>query len=154
MSRFEVRPIEARDIEATVRMWRRSREDVQPDLEARLGYGPEDDLAFFHETLMAKCRIWIAECGGVPLGLLVLDDDSIEQLYVEPGEQRNGIARTLLDFAKEHSTGRLELHTHKSNANARRFYERNGFRAARFGVSAPPESEPDVLYEWERTRSG
>ena len=150
LSPFELRLIEARDVEATVRMWRRSREGVQPGLEARLDYSPEDDLAFFRNTLMAECRIWIADREGVPIGLLALEGESIEQLYIEPDQQRTGIGRALLDFAMENSKGRLQLHTHQSNMGARRFYEGHGFRAVEFGVSAPPESEPDVRYEWER----
>jgi hypothetical protein len=40
------------------------------------------------------------------------------------------------------------LYTLQINTNARAFYERNGFRALKFGLSPPPESEPDVEYHW------
>ena len=42
----------------------------------------------------------------------------------------------------------LRLYTFQANANGRAFYEKNGFRAVRFGISSPPESEPDVEYHW------
>jgi hypothetical protein len=37
---------------------------------------------------------------------------------------------------------------------ARSFYERRGFRAVQFGVSPPPESEPDVRYAWDPSDGG
>jgi len=40
------------------------------------------------------------------------------------------------------------LYTVQINTNGRAFYEKNGFVAVRFGVSAAPESEPDVEYHW------
>jgi hypothetical protein len=32
---------------------------------------------------------------------------------------------------------------------ARSFYEKHGFFPVRFGISPPPESEPDVLSRWK-----
>ena len=149
MDPIEIRLIEEVDVKATVKMWRRSREGVQPELEARLGYSPEDDLAFFTNTLLQECDVRIAVRGGRPIGLLAMNGDSVEQLYLDPREQRGGIGTALLDLAKGVSPGRLQLHTHQSNASAREFYERHGFRAVEFGVSPAPENEPDVRYEWD-----
>ena len=146
--RIEIRRIEESEIETTVRMWRRSREDVQPALEARMGYSPADDLEFFTNILLQECEVWIAVRGTSPLGLLAIDGDSIEQLYIDPLEQRKQIGSSLLDLAKSRSPTRLRLHTHQANLGARAFYERRGFRAIEFGISAPPENEPDVRYEW------
>ncbi len=149
MDRVEIRPIEQTDIEETVRMWRRSREGVQPALEARMNHSPADDLAFFTHTLLMECNVWIAVADEGPVGLLVMNGDSVEQLYIEPTEQRKGIGSALLDFAKRESPSRLRLHTHQANTGARTFYEAHGFRAVHFGVSAAPENEPDVRYEWD-----
>ncbi len=153
MDRIEIRRISESDIEPTVRMWRRSREGVQPKLEARLKYSPEDDLEFFTETLLKDCSVWIAIVKEQPVGLLAISGEFVEQLHVDPAQQRRGIGTTLLDLAKQKSPARLQLHTHQANTGARKFYEERGFRALRFGVSAAPESEPDVLYEWDGTRS-
>lgn len=149
MDRIEIRPIEESDIEATVRMWRRSREGVQPELEARLKYSPMDDLKFFTETLLKQCLVWIAIAREQPVGLLAISEDSVEQIYVDPVEQRRGVGTMLLNFAKKKSPARLQLHTHQSNTGARNFYEQHGFRAVQFGISSAPESEPDVLYAWD-----
>jgi len=149
MDRIEIRAIEESDVEATVRMWRRSREGVQPELEARLNYSPEDDLSFFTGTLLKDCRVWLAIAKTRPVGLLAINGDSVEQLYIDPIEQRRGIGTALLNFAKEKSPTRLQLHTHQVNVGARTFYETHGFRAVKFGVSPAPENEPDVRYEWD-----
>ena len=39
------------EIEAVVRLWRRSRDDSQPSLEARMRHRPDDDLRFFAGTI-------------------------------------------------------------------------------------------------------
>jgi ribosomal protein S18 acetylase RimI-like enzyme len=59
------------------------------------------------------------------------------------------VGTALLDKAKELTPAGLTLFTHQRNARARTFYERRGFRAVAFGVSPPPESEPDVKYAWD-----
>ena len=148
MERIEIRAIEDADIETTVRMWRRSREGVQPELEARLNYSGEDDLKFFTHTLLRECNVWLAIANKQPVGFLAINADSVEQLYVEPVEQGTGVGTVLLDFAKEESPTRLQLHTHQANTGARKFYEKRGFRAVQYGISPAPENEPDVRYEW------
>jgi ribosomal protein S18 acetylase RimI-like enzyme len=155
MKPVKIRALEEPDVEETVRMWRRSREGVQPELEERLGYSPSDDLRFFTSVLQNECEIFLAvdSAGERPVGFLAIKGDSIEQLYIDPIEQKQGIGTSLMDFAKSRSADRLELHTHQTNAGARRFYEKSGFRAIEFGVSGPPESEPDIRYEW-KGRSG
>ena len=153
MSQVEIRGIEEADIDETVRMWRRSREGVQSELEARLGYSPKDDLRFFTTILMKECEVWISVRGDRPTGLLAINGDSIEQLYVDPVEQQRGIGTTLLDFAKGRTRARLQLHTHQANMRARTFYEKRGFTPVEFGVSPPPENEPDVRYEWNGASS-
>jgi len=148
MNQIEIRVIETFEVAETVRMWRRSREGVQPEIEARMGYSPADDLAFFTNTILESCNVWLARRNRHVVGLLAIRGDSIEQLYVDPIEQRRGIGTRLLDFAKSLHPAGLRLQTHQANQGARRFYEKNGFRAAAFGISPAPESEPDVRYEW------
>lgn len=54
----------------------------------------------------------------------------------------------MLAHALKRSPAGLELHTHVKNATARSFYEKRGFVAVRYGMSPPPENEPDVEYQW------
>jgi len=136
------------EIQEVVPMWRRSRDDTQPWLEARMSYQPADDLAFFRNVIARECEVWVAVAGEALLGLLALREGFVEQLYVEPSAQRTGVGRALLERAKTRSPAGLELYTHQKNHRARAFYERFGFRAVAFGVSASPECEPDVRYAW------
>ena len=54
----------------------------------------------------------------------------------------------MVELAKERSPGHVWLYTLQINLRARAFYEKNGFVAEAFGVSPPPESEPDIQYHW------
>jgi ribosomal protein S18 acetylase RimI-like enzyme len=58
------------------------------------------------------------------------------------------VGLALLETAQTLSPVGLELHTHIENHTARSFYEKHGFRVVRFGMSPPPENEPDVEYAW------
>ena len=116
-----------------------------------MNHSPEDDLDFFTNTLLKECCVWLAIASKGPVGLLAINGDSVEQLYIDPAEQRKGIGSALLDFAKDQSPTRLQLHTHQANIGARRFYEKQGFYAVQFGISPAPENEPDVRYEWNGT---
>jgi ribosomal protein S18 acetylase RimI-like enzyme len=72
----------------------------------------------------------------------------VDRLYVLPSFQRVGIGTTLIGHAEDLSPNGLELHPHQKNRVARDFYEKQGFKAVRFGVSPAPENEPDVEYHW------
>jgi len=142
--------MEPGELEPVVRMWRRSRDHAQPWLEERMGRTPDDDLRHFRDVVARENDVWVALEAGRLAGLLALRPAHLNHLYVEPALQGKGVGSALLDKAKELCPGGLTLHTHQRNVRARAFYERRGFRAAEFGVSPAPESEPDVRYVWSR----
>ncbi len=107
-----------------------------------------DDLEFFRGTLAVENEIWVADLDGRIVGLLALGAKVVRQLFVEPELQGRGVGGALLDKAKQLSPSGLTLYTFRKNEPARRFYENRGFEVVEYGVSAAPESEPDVLYEW------
>jgi ribosomal protein S18 acetylase RimI-like enzyme len=117
-------------------------------------YSHEDNLRHFRDVVMRENEVWLAvEDDGI-VGLLAIGEQKVDQLHVEPRCQGRGVGTALLDRAKELSPEGLTLFTHQRNERARAFYERRGFRAVHFGVSPPPESEPDVKYAWESTEDG
>jgi GNAT superfamily N-acetyltransferase len=61
------------------------------------------------------------------LGVLVLEDEWIDQLYVDPGHTGLGIGSQLIAVAKRQQPSKLRLWTFEANVGARRFYERHGF---------------------------
>jgi ribosomal protein S18 acetylase RimI-like enzyme len=79
---------------------------------------------------------------------LAINGSYIDRMYVDPNEWRKGWGVRLVALAKDLSPHGLELHTHQANRPARALYEKQGFVAVGFGVSPPPESAPDVEYQW------
>jgi len=148
MTTFKIRRMVPEDLDAAVDVWVRSRWDAQPWLEERMGYTDEDNLGFFREILAVRSEIWLAVEDGAVVGLLALGAGEVEQLYVDPRRQRQGVGTALLNQAKQLRPGGITLYTHQRNERARAFYERRGFRAVAFGTSPAPESEPDVRYAW------
>ena len=98
-------------------------------------------------------RVWVVETEGRPVAFMAMNQDFIDQLYIHPDYWRQGIGDALLNFARKQSPGHLWLYTLQVNANARAFYEKNGFIAEKFGISPAPESEPDVEYHWHNHQS-
>ncbi len=137
------------DLLPTVAVWQRSREHGQPWVEERMGYTPEQNKQHFRDVVMKQEQVWVAEQDAVIVGLLSVAEGRVGQLYVDPSAQGVGVGTALLQKAKQLWPKGLALFTFQRNERARWFYERRGFRAVTFGVSPPPESEPDVKYVWE-----
>lgn len=113
-----------------------------------MAWGHDANLVHFRDVVALEHEVWLAVRAGEILGLLALGDGAIDQLYVDPPHQGQGVGTALLDFAKHRCPAGLSLFTHQRNERARAFYERRGFDAVAFGTSPPPESEPDVKYAW------
>jgi putative acetyltransferase len=77
----------------------------------------------------------------------------IDRLYILPSYQGHGIGSKLINLAKQQSPDGLRLYTHQENTQARQVYEHHGFIVSAYGISPPPESAPDVLYEWHPMRT-
>lgn len=144
-----IRQYEPDDLDATVGVWERSRWDAQRWIEERMGYSHDDNVRYFRDVLSQHARVWLAVADGAVVGLMAIAENRIEQLFIEPGRQGQGIGSALMDHAKVLPPDGLTLFTHQRNERARAFYEHRGFRAVAFGVSPAPESEPDVRYDWE-----
>lgn len=105
---------------------------------------PEEDLAYFSGPVFDACHVWLT--GEPTRGFIAWREGWIDQLYVEPAAQGQGLGPALLAKALEDGSER-RLWTFQRNARARAFYERHGFTAERFtDGSGNEESEPDVLY--------
>lgn len=92
---------------------------------------------------------WVARSDSRIVGYMLLDGEHLDHLYVQPGWQRLGIGRQLLEHAKTLSPSRLVLRTFQKNTNARAFYQAHGFQAVSFTPGDNEEHEPDVQYVWE-----
>jgi GNAT superfamily N-acetyltransferase len=113
------------------------------------GVHDDDDVrGYFVSHVVGECELWVAEKPlGELAGILVLDGDWVDQLYVDPQRTGHGIGSSLLDVAKRERPGGLRLWTFASNDGAQRFYVRHGFvEAARTDGRGNEERAPDVLY--------
>jgi ribosomal protein S18 acetylase RimI-like enzyme len=102
----------------------------------------------FREQIIPNHEIWVAETEAGIVGYMALKESYVARLYIHPDHQRQGIGAALLKHAMERSPAGLELHTHQKNTPACTFYEQQGFVAVTYGISPPPENEPDVEYHW------
>ncbi|MET9773752.1 GNAT family N-acetyltransferase [Streptomyces sp. NPDC006367] len=106
---------------------------------------------YFRHVLVPRCETWVAQAadGGV-VGVMVLEDDELAQLYLAPEWRGRGIGDRFVALAKERCPGGLWLWTFQVNTPAHRFYERHGFRAVEWTDGARNEErEPDVRYVWQ-----
>jgi ribosomal protein S18 acetylase RimI-like enzyme len=146
---FLIREYRDKDFDAVTILWRVAREKLLPKGQTDTGHYFYEDRDYFRNQIMKKDRIWVVEIDHHPAAFIAMENEFIDQLYVHPDYQRGGIGRALLEFARRSSPQHLWLYTLQSNVNAQAFYEKNGFVAAKFGVS--PEGEPDVEYHWRRS---
>lgn len=149
MGAAEIRLMEPSQLDEVVGVWVRSRWEALPWLEERMDYSPEQNLAQFRDVIARECDVWVALRQEAVVGLIAISGSKVEQLFVEPRVQGEGIGSALLEQAKTLSPDGLTLFTHQRNERARAFYAARGFRAVRFGISPPPESEPDVEFAWD-----
>jgi GNAT superfamily N-acetyltransferase len=134
-------------------LWLRSRSASPPAIPPPVH--PDDEVrTWFSEVVLPQREVWVAQVDEATVGLLVLDGDWVDQLYVEPGRTSQGIGSCLLEVAKSRRPRGLRLWTFQANPGARRFYERHGFTAKATTEGDNEEGAPDVRYEWEGARSG
>ena len=89
------------------------------------------------------------DAGGKPAGFAGIDAKSgyLDQLCVAPAEGGSGLASALVDEAKRRSPRVIELDVNKTNARARRFYEREGFSVVGRGFN-PQSGLPTLRMRW------
>jgi GNAT superfamily N-acetyltransferase len=113
----------------------------------------DDEVRSWFSTHVAReLELWVAESehGGL-LGILVLDGEWIDQLYVDPANTGCGIGLLLLDVAKRERPNGVQLWTFVSNRGAQRFYERHGFvEIRRTSGTDNEEHAPDILYAYRQ----
>lgn len=119
-----------------------------PTLAGR--HTPEEDRWFFRSRVFADCELWGAFDGCSMAGIIAFRQGWIDQLYILPEAQGQGLGASLLNVAKDRFES-LQLWTFQRNAKARHFYEARGFRLVRETDGAQnEEKEPDALYLWTR----
>ncbi len=150
---MQIRPMRPDELETVVALWHETCRATYDFIPLEQTYSLSSRRGFFRQRIAAVCDLRVALDADEIVGFMALNGSYLDRLYVRPARQRCGVGVALLACARELSPRGLELHTHQKNTGARAFYERQGFEAARFGVSPPPESEPDVEYRWRPAAS-
>jgi GNAT superfamily N-acetyltransferase len=147
---FSIREYHQDDFDAVTIIWRISREKSLPDFQREKGHFFYEDRDYFRDHIVKNNQVWVVEAAQQPVAFMAMNKNFIDQLYIDPVHQRRGVGQALLNFARERSPDHIWLYTLQINVGARAFYEKNGFVAEKFGISPPPDNEPDVEYHWRR----
>jgi ribosomal protein S18 acetylase RimI-like enzyme len=145
-----IRDYRPEDFEAVTILWRIAREKSLPEFQRGKGHFFYEDQEYFRDHILSENHVWVVEMDRRPVAFLAMRDDFIDHLYVHPDYQNRGIGKALLDYARQLSPEHLWLYTLQVNVNARLFYEKYGFIAEKFGMTPPPDNEPDVEYHWRK----
>ena len=137
------------DAAAAAGVWLRSYSAALPTV--RRAHSDDEVREWFRTVVIPgpELETWVAVAGDRVVGLLVMSDTFVEQLYLDPDFRGRGIGDRLVNLAKRLRPRGLELWTFQVNGPARRFYERHGFRAAEVTDGHDNEErEPDIRYVW------
>ena len=148
---FLIRDYRSEDFDAVTILWRVSREKSLPEFQRAKGHFFYEDQDYFRDHILRQNQVFVVENNRRPVAFMAMRDDFIDHLYVHPDHQQRGVGKALLDLARQRSPEHVWLYTLQINTQARAFYEKNGFVAEKFGMSPPPESEPDVEYHWRNS---
>ncbi|MBX9454890.1 MAG: GNAT family N-acetyltransferase [Rhizobium sp.] len=147
MAPYAIRRLELADANHVAHVLRASFDDRLPWLSGL--HTAEEDRQFVREHLFGQCEIWGALSPDL-VGFVAFCPGWVDQLYVLPGRQGEGIGSALLSIAKD-AEAELRLWTFQRNVQARQFYEARGFVAIdQTDGRDNEEREPDVLYRWAR----
>jgi len=106
----------------------------------------------FEDFVRHSMTVWdavrIAECENEAVGFACLEGDLVDQLFVRPAWQGNGVGSLLLDDIKRLRPQGFRLYTFEKNLAARAFYERHGLIETGRGFGEQ-EQEADIAYRWD-----
>jgi GNAT superfamily N-acetyltransferase len=137
-----------RDADAVSDLYLRARKAATASIPMTV-HTDDDVRQWIARHVVPRTELWLAESDDQALvGLLALDGNWLDQLYVEPSLTGRGIGSELLELAKRERPRALRLWTFESNRGAQRFYERHGFRPTERTAGDNEEDAPDILYIW------
>ncbi|MGW3724026.1 GNAT family N-acetyltransferase [Streptomyces sp. F001] len=151
MSSVVLRRAAAPDAAAVADVWLRSYSAALPTV--RRAHSDDEVRAHIRDVVVPRGTTWVAETTGespaAVVGMMTLDGEEVNALYLAPGWRGRGIGDRFVALAKELSPTGLALWAFQVNHPAQRFYERHGFvEVNRTDGSGNEEREPDVRYAW------
>jgi putative acetyltransferase len=133
-----LRRYDPRDEDAAIALWLRTWQTAFPqvDFSARLAWWRER----WRNELVPGAEIVVAEIGGAFAGFVTVDPHTfyLDQIVVAPAHWGTGVAKALIEAARQISPAGLDLDVNTDNARAICFYEKCGFSMS--GASVNPIS--------------
>jgi GNAT superfamily N-acetyltransferase len=139
------------------RAWRAVRLAALADAPGAFGSALEHEQALGEEAWRAMTRgaaIFLAVAAGVPVGVVAgvgrpaAEERGLGAMWVTPAWRSHGIAallvRAVIDWARDEGCTRVGLWVPADGARARRFYERQGFRATGHRRPFPGDAERSI----------
>lgn len=110
----------------------------------------EEIAALFTPELFATRVLLVADIASAVVACLSVSKDGfVHGIYVDAPFRRHGIGKLLMDEAKAHFPGGLELTVFEPNTGAYHFYEREGFRELPDQrLENPDDGIPLLLMRW------
>ncbi len=142
-----LRRAEKDDAGAIAELWWRTRKASVPLIPAPV-HDEGDVRKWVEEVLIPSGGTWVAERCSDVVAMMTVAGSDIDQLYVAPDHQHQGLGTLLVELARELSPGELSLWTFRSNDRARRFYEARGFAVVDASDGDNEEGAPDLRYRW------
>ena len=100
------------------------------------------------KELLPYTTVYVYEDDQGIQGVIGLNDEYIEGIFVSDGMQSQGIGRLLLNYAKT-KRNELRLNVYRKNTRAIAFYQREGFKILCSGIDEAT-GEKDHVMEWRR----
>src|SRR5688500_1170408 len=100
---FIIREYRNEDFDAVTILWRVSREKSIPEFQLEKGHFFFEDRDYFQKQIVKNNQIWVVESQNYPVGFMAMNNDFVDQLYIDPDHQRRGIGRSLLR-SEEHTS--------------------------------------------------
>ena len=140
---LKFRPLTASDVKAISAVHHRACLIAYAFMNWR--YGIDEVERWYSEKFSEWSWTQAAFDADAMAGFIALRDRHIDQLYVDPAQQRTGIGSALLGEALNAVSGRITLDVFEDNFGARAFYEKHGF-SERARWMNTEEGAIDLLY--------
>lgn len=124
--------------------------EIHIEARALITYLPDlhttsETLEWMRQSVFAGQEVLVAEVSGSVVGYVSYTGCELSNMYVLPAYQRQGIGSELLAAVLQRTPPDVELWVFEANADAIRFYERNGFETVSRTSGDNEEGLPDRL---------
>ena len=117
-----IRKFEKNDIDAVMQIWKS--ENIKAHKFIPKEYW--DSNYNYVKNILPNAEIYVYIIKEKIVGLVGVDKNYIEGIFIEENNQSKGVGTSLLNTVKENRSN-LKLNVYKKNTNAISFYKKNGF---------------------------